>query len=212
MTRLIFIRHGESLYNLERRYTGQTDVPLTEKGVLQAKITADYILENYKTDVIYSSDLVRAVETARPIADALGLPIRTDSRLREINAGIWQGMLFADVKKEYTEEYASYKESGGYQRAPEGESLLDVLERTYEAVLDIIRENEGKTVLISSHNGPIKTLAVPFLKKELPDTESVSNNSVTEVLYDGEKFEVIKFGYDGHLGTLTTSFKEKTAN
>jgi probable phosphoglycerate mutase len=180
--------------------------------VFQAKITADYILKNYKIDAIYSSDLIRAIDTARPIAVALGLPIKTDSRLREIYAGEWQGMLFSDVSVRYAEEYEEYKRSAGLKRTHGGESLLDVLGRTYEAVLDIIRENEGKTILVSSHNGPIKALTAPFLNIELPETQSVSNNSVTEVLCDNGKYEVIKLGYDGHLGELVTKFKEKTAN
>lgn len=212
MTRLILIRHGESLYNLEKRYTGQTDVPLTEKGVLQAKITADYIIENYKIDEIYSSDLSRAVETARPIADALGLTIKTDERLREIYAGEWQKLLFSEVKARYPEEYEEYKRSEGLKRTRGGESLIDVQERAYSAVLDIIRDNPGKTVLISSHNGPIKALLAKLLGIGLPEMKSVSNNSVSEVLCEGGKYEVIKLGYDGHLGELVTSFKEKTAN
>lgn len=212
MTRLILIRHGESTYNLEKRYTGQTDVPLTEKGVLQAKITADYILENYKIDEIYSSDLNRAIETARPIADSLGLPIKTDGRLREIYAGEWQGLLFSEVKARYPEEYAEYKNSEGLRRTRGGESLLDVQERAYPALLDIIRDNPEKTVLISSHNGPIKSLLAKFLGITLPEMNSVSNNSVSEVICEGGKYEVIKLGYDEHLGELVTSFKEKTAN
>ena len=212
MTKLIIIRHGESIYNLEHRYTGQIDVPLTEKGVLQAKITANYILENYKIDEIYSSDLSRAVNTAKPIADALGLPIKTDKRLREIDAGDWHNRLFSEIKVTEKEAYDKYVSSGGLARTPNGESLLDVLNRTYEAVLDIIRENEGKTVLISSHNGPIKTLAVPFLGQKLPDTKSVSNNSVTEVDCDGGKYTVVKLGYDEHLKGMITAFTEKTAN
>ena len=81
MTRLILIRHGESEYNLIRRYTGQSDIDLTDKGRLQASITGEYILANYKIDEIWSSDLRRAIDTARPIAEPLGLPIKTDKRL-----------------------------------------------------------------------------------------------------------------------------------
>ena len=212
MTKLIFIRHGQSTYNLEHRYTGQLDIPLTEKGVRQAEITAEYVLKNYKIDAIYSSDLSRSVNTAKPIADALGLPIKTDARLREIHAGDWQDRLFSEIKETCKEEYDKYVSSGGCVRTPNGESLEDVLNRTYAAVLDIIRENEGKTVLISSHNGPIKTLAVPFLGQKLPDTKSVSNNSVTEVDCDGGKYTVVKLGYDEHLSGMITAFTEKTAN
>ena len=212
MTKLVIIRHGESIYNLEHRYTGQCDVPLTERGMLQAKITAEHVLQNYKIDAIYSSDLSRAVNTARPIADALGLPINTDERLREVYAGEWQERLFSEIKLTCKEEYERYKNSGGYERTPGGESMADVLERAHAAVLDIIRENEGKTVLISSHNGPIKALEAPFLNQKLHETASVSNNSVTEVDCDGGKYTVVKLGYDEHLTGLITQFTDKTAN
>ena len=87
MTKLILIRHGERVFNLKARYTGQTDVPLTEKGIEQAKITAEYILKNYKIDAVYSSDLARAIDTARPVAEPLGLKIKTDN-------GVWEAELY----------------------------------------------------------------------------------------------------------------------
>ena len=212
MTRLILIRHGESEYNLIRRYTGQTDVMLTDKGRLQAKITADYILESYKIDEIISSDLIRAIDTARPIADALGLEIKTDKRLREIYAGDWQGLLFADVEKIYAEEYAEYKKNRETSRTPNGEGLCDVQKRTWEAILDIAREGEGKTVLVSTHNGPLMSLIVKLYGKTLNETTSLSNNSVTEIEYENGEFRVIKCGYDEHLKELNTKFSSSTHN
>ena len=212
MTKLILIRHGESVFNLKKRYTGQLDVPLTEKGIEQAKITAEYILKNYKIDAVYSSDLSRAVETARPVAVALGLDIKTDRRLREINAGKWQGLLFAAVKEKYKEEYEFYVRNPMIATTPNGEGKLDVLERAYAAILDIAAENNGKTVLVSFHNGPLKFLQIPMLGIGFDDIKSLPNNSITEVDVEGEDFKVIKLGYDGHLGELSTTFTEKTAN
>lgn len=142
MTRLIIVRHGESLYNLERRYTGQTDVPLTEKGITQAKITAEYVLKNYKIDTVYSSDLSRAVDTARPVAEPLGHTIKTDPRLREIFAGRWQGLLFSEVKEVYKEEYELYQRDKNVGRTLDGESMIDVRDRAYAAIKDIAEKND----------------------------------------------------------------------
>ena len=163
MTKLILIRHGESTYNLERRYTGQTDVPLTEKGILQAKITADYILENYKIDAVYSSDLSRAVDTARPIAEPLGLEIKTDARLREIYAGKWQGILFSEVRTIYAEDHERYKRDRENAKTTGGEGMADVRDRAFSAICDIIKENPDKTVLVSAHNGSLMALQSPLL-------------------------------------------------
>ena len=214
MTKLVIVRHGESLFNLTRQYTGQTDVPLTEKGITQAKITAEYILQNYKIDEVYSSDLCRAIDTARPVAEPLGLDIKTDNRLREINAGIWQGMYFADVREKYKEEYALYQSDRATQRTPGGEGLFDVQKRTLEAIDDISKTNDGKTVMIATHNGPLMTISTKLQGQSLNEAKSLSNNSITEIDYENGEYTIVKLGFDGHLGSLVTSFdkKDKAAN
>lgn len=212
MTRILLIRHGESVFNLERKYSGQLDVPLTEKGVEQAQKTADYILKNYKIDAVYSSDLSRAINTAKPISEPLGLEIKTDPRLREIYAGKWQGLYFADVGVLYKEEYESYKADKENARTLGGEGMQDVMKRVVESVLEIAQTNDGKTVLISTHNGPLMTLEVPLLNITLNDIYSLSNNSITEIEYSEGKFKLIKLGYDEHLGDLITKFTNKHSN
>lgn len=212
MTRLVLIRHGESVFNLERKYSGQLDIPLTEKGVTQAQKTADYILENYKIDVVYSSDLSRAINTAKPISEPLGLKINTDPRLREIYAGKWQGLYFADVGVIYKEEYEAYKADKENARTLGGEGMQDVMKRMLEAVWEIAEKNDGKTVLISTHNGPLMTLEVPLLNISLNEIYSLSNNSITELEYSNGEFKLIKLGYDEHLGSLATKFTNKHSN
>ena len=93
MTKLIFLRHGESEYNRIKKYAGQLDVPLSEVGKQQAIIAGSYIAKNYKIDEIYSSNLSRAIETAQPIANA----IHIDKRLSELDSGVW------------TDQYIRYK-------------------------------------------------------------------------------------------------------
>ena len=100
MTRMIFVRHGESVGNLERRFYGNFDKGLTELGKRQADKTGEYILNNYKLDIAYASDLGRAFETGRIIAEKQGLTPIPDTGLREIYAGIWENMLFDDIMKE----------------------------------------------------------------------------------------------------------------
>ena len=212
MTRLILIRHGESEFNLEGKYTGQLDAPLTETGVAQAAVTAEYILKNYQINKVYSSDLSRAVNTAKPIAEPLGLEIKTDARLREIYAGKWQGLYFEDVKTIYKEEYDLYKSDKIKYTTLGGEGMSDVMKRMLEAVTEIAEENDGKTVLISTHNGPLMTLMVPLLNVTLNETYSVPNNSITEAEYENGKFKLIKLGYSDHLGSLITNFKNRHAN
>ena len=91
MTTLIMVRHGLSTGNLEGVYCGQLDYPLAEKGFAQAALTGKYLKKNYHIDHIYSSDLLRAMQTAEPTARAFGLEIIPESDLREIGVGEWQG-------------------------------------------------------------------------------------------------------------------------
>ena len=212
MTRLLIVRHGESLYNLEKRYTGQTDVPLTEKGRVQAELTAKYVLQNYSVDVVYSSDLCRAIDTAKPVAEPLGLEIKTDPRLREMYAGKWQGILFSEVRELFKEDYDLYKSDKNKGRTTGGESMLDVRDRAYAAIKDIAEENPGKTVFVATHNGTLMAIQSPILNIDINDVQSTSNNSVTELIYEGGSFKIVKFDYTEHLGDLVTSFKSKTHN
>ena len=84
MVTLLLVRHGESLYNMQRCFTGHSDIPLTELGEKQAELTAQYLTEHFKVDAIWSSDLQRAKSTAKPCADRLGLPINCDYRIEDM--------------------------------------------------------------------------------------------------------------------------------
>ena len=90
MTRLILVRHGQSQANEKRNFAGQTDSPLTDLGKEQALLTAEYISENYKVDVVYASDLQRAYYTGQKIAEKCGVPIIKCQGLREIFVGEWE--------------------------------------------------------------------------------------------------------------------------
>ncbi|WP_198661612.1 histidine phosphatase family protein [Lewinella sp. IMCC34183] len=95
MTRIGFVRHGITDWNLDKRVQGHTDIPLNEKGKLQAKALAGR-LTNEDWDLIYSSDLSRAKETAGTIAEAKGVPVKLDHRLREMDCGAVEGTTAAE--------------------------------------------------------------------------------------------------------------------
>ena len=117
MTRLIFIRHGQSEANAQNRFAGQTNVPLTELGKAQAKCAAEYIVKREKIDKIYSSDLQRAHNTALPVSELTGIPINDATELREICAGIWEGRLANEIEVEY-------EKGRGIITIPEGTTAL----------------------------------------------------------------------------------------
>lgn len=156
MTHFCLIRHGQTNWNLEGRYQGQSDVPLNEKGLAQAGSLAERLKDNMFT-AIYSSDLQRAGQTAEPIANLLGLPIQFEPRLREINQGQWEGVLVEEIKARYAEIWSQRTVDPANVRPPGGETVGEVAERIYAALDDIARLFPDGRVLIVSHGLSIAT-------------------------------------------------------
>ncbi len=174
MTRLIIVRHGYSITNAANRFTGQTDVPLTDEGKRQAECVADYLVSHEHIDTVYSSDLCRAVDTARPTAERLGLPIHTDTALRELAMGVWEGMLFDDVNRLYASDVAE-RQKNVYHPCPEGESTAQMFERVKGALWKIAAENEGKTVMVVTHGGAVRIINCLAAGKEVTCAMQFSN-------------------------------------
>jgi len=156
MTQLCLIRHGQTDWNLEGRYQGQSDVPLNQTGLAQAQSLAEQ-LKGPTFSAIYSSDLMRARQTAEPIAKMLGITIQVDLRLREIDQGEWEGVLVEDIKARYAELWSQRTVDPANVRPPGGETVGEVATRIYEALDDIARLFPTERVLIVSHGLSIAT-------------------------------------------------------
>lgn len=150
MTTLILIRHGETDWNLEGRYSGQTDVPLNTNGKRQARKTAER-LQNQKIDAIYSSDLIRAQETAEALGHERDIPLHLDARLREINQGQWEGMHIEEIRTRYAEAWKVHKENPLSVAPPGGETVGQVRARVFAAVADILHQHPKAVIAIVSH-------------------------------------------------------------
>ena len=155
-TRLCLIRHGQTDWNLEGRYQGQSDVPLNDNGRAQARSIVEK-LKGRNFSAIYSSDLSRARETAEPIAKAFGIPLRIEPRLREINQGEWEGQLVDNLKARYSELWAQRAVDPANVRPPGGETVGEVATRVYAALDDIARTFPTGDVLVVSHGLSIAT-------------------------------------------------------
>lgn len=207
MTRIILIRHGQSIANLERVYAGHTDIDLSELGKVQAQKTAEYVADKYKIDKIYASDLKRAYNTAKPISDSLKIEIIPDERLREIFAGEWEGLKFDYLMEEYKDEYGVWKNDIGNARCTGGESVKELAERILAKITEIAKENDGKTVVIATHATPIRSMQCLWQGMSFDDMKDVawvSNASVTEAIYENGEFSIVLAGYDEHLKDLVS--------
>ncbi len=210
MTRMIFVRHGESIGNLERRFYGNFDRGLSELGKKQAEKAGEYLLENYKLDIAYASDLGRAFETGSIIAEKQGLSPIPDMGLREIYAGVWENMLFDEIMVKYEKEYYIWKNDIWNSRPVDGEAVKDLCCRVREAVWKIAEANDGKTVLIATHATPIRALECEWRGEpyeNMKDHPWVKNASVSVIDYDVEKHTVtpVIIGEAEFMGDMITA-------
>jgi broad specificity phosphatase PhoE len=152
MTDLWLIRHGQTEWNLDGRWQGQTsNAPgLNETGYAQALAISRH-LTGTRFAAVYSSDLLRARQTAELLAEPLGLTVILEPRLREINLGAWEGRLGRDIEALHPNQLAERATDPLHSRAPQGESPFEVAERVIAAVKDIAGEHPGDSVLIVSH-------------------------------------------------------------
>ena len=150
-TTIVLVRHGETDWNRERRYQGHADTPLNEAGRAQARELAE-ILRPERVSAVYTSPLRRASETARIVADRLGLEARELEPLREIDVGDWQGLTVDEVRARYPERADVSWHSGW----PNGETHDELSARVVPALLELGRRHAGDRVLGVTHAGPIR--------------------------------------------------------
>lgn len=201
MTTLLLIRHGESVANANHEFVGHTDVGLSPRGKLQAEKTAEFIKENYKIDKVYASDLKRAYETGKAVADKCGVEIVSDPGLREIFAGDWEGRTRDDLI-ENSPEYGVWRTDIGNCTPPNGESVKSVYERIPLKLLQLAIQNEGKTIAIASHATPIRCVISKWMGLGLSGMKLFPwppNASVTEVTFENDIFMITKAPQDKHL-------------
>ncbi|MFQ5409006.1 MAG: histidine phosphatase family protein [Anaerolineales bacterium] len=150
MTTLFLVRHGQTDWNVQGRYTGQSDIPLNALGRRQAHAAASQ-LADLSPSAVYTSDLQRAYETARIIAQRCTLPLYTDVRLREINQGVWEGLLLDEIKARYAAEFARRAADPVHIAPPGGERVGAVQTRVLNAVADIVAAFPAQQVVVASH-------------------------------------------------------------
>lgn len=164
MSKLVLIRHGESQWNLENRFTGWVDVPLSPKGIEEAKV-AGKKLAGFTFDRAFSSVLARANETLRIILEALGqttIPIEKDKALNERMYGELQGLNKAETAKKYGDEQVKIWRRSYDVRPPGGESLKDTAERVLPYYDSRIKPYvlKGETMLIAAHGNSLRALVM----------------------------------------------------
>ena len=151
---ILLARHGETEENRERRFQGQKDVPLNDRGREQARALAAQAAGEGLA-ALYTSPLIRARETAEIVAERIGLEPRADDRLKEVDVGEWQDRLKDDVAREDPDGWAAFRAAGEDFRFPGGESLAEQQERVIAALVDITQRGD-LPALVVCHRGVIR--------------------------------------------------------
>ncbi len=202
-TRLLIVRHGESLANAVRVFLGHTNLGLSERGHEQARATAEY-LKGEPISAIYSSDLCRAYDTAMPHAMMRSMSVVPDERLRELYIGEWENMKIDDIIARYGEEYTvGWKLKFGEYTPPGGESIQACGERFFSRVLEIARAHEGECILITAHAAVIRSFFAKIAgiapERVAEEIDFPYNASVTTVYYDGSALIPGEYSHARHL-------------
>ncbi|MBE6702817.1 MAG: histidine phosphatase family protein [Ruminococcaceae bacterium] len=206
MTKLIIVRHGESEANEKGVVAGHNDYKLSALGLEQARQTADH-LAGERIDLVCSSDLTRAVQTAEPVAKARGLQVMTYPELRETYCGRWEGVTFEYLQTKEADAYASFRDDYMYFTLPEGENIWESGVRFYNKVKELADANPDKTIFIAAHGAVIRVFWVLCCgtPREIAGEKHPypSNASYSVVEYKDGKMLPVEFSHDSHLTVAT---------
>jgi probable phosphoglycerate mutase len=203
VTRIVAIRHGETAWNVDTRLQGHLDIPLNDTGRWQAQRTASALVEE-GISAVYSSDLLRALQTAEALGDALSLPVVTDTRLRERAFGVFEAHTFAEIEARWPADARRWM-----QREPDftpqgGESLREAYLRCIDAVHALAAAHAGQTIALVSHGGVMDCLYRAATRLDLQARRSwpLGNASINRLLHTGIGLTLIGWSDTRHLDVM----------
>ncbi len=202
-TRLIFVRHGQTEWNVEARAQGHLDSALTPRGRAQA-LAVGQRLKEMDFSRLYSSDLGRARQTAEIIAGQTGHEVNTDSRLREQSMGVFEGLIRPEIEENYGEELARFFKMDPDYAVPNGESGRQFFTRTTACFKELASNHSGETIVVVTHGGVLKNLFyfVINLPLDAPRRHSLLNSSLNTVIRDNGEWRIENWGDVTHLDGL----------
>jgi probable phosphoglycerate mutase len=198
--RLVLIRHGVTDWNREGRFQGHRDPDLSTAGRHEAALAAERLAgdERLRPTRVVASSLTRAIATARPIADAVGLEVEADDRLIEIGQGEWEGRTHAELEIEDAERYLAWRRATGVRQPPGGEPIEAATERVRAFVASLEPGGDG-TACVVSHGGTLRILAHVLL--ELADVHvlEVDNASIGAAVWSSGAWQLERWNDSLHL-------------
>lgn len=200
VTRIVAIRHGETDWNVDTRIQGQLDIALNGKGQEQAR-RLGRALADEALDVVYSSDLQRALHTASEIAERAGAPMVVEPSLRERAFGTFEGLTWADIERDHPKASRSWRKRDADFGPPGGETLADFFARAVNAIAALAERHRGQHIAVVTHGGVLDALYRASARIELaaPRTWQLRNASINRVLHGEHGFSLVGWGDVMHL-------------
>ena len=204
-TRITAVRHGETAWNVETRIQGQLDIPLNETGRWQAQRLARALAARESNAAIYSSDLLRAWDTAISIADATKLTLKTDEGLRERGFGTFQGKTYAEIEATWPQETLRWRKREPEWSPPEGESLLQFRQRVLDTAQALAARHMGEQIVMVAHGGVMDVLyrAATGLDLQATRTWTLGNAAINRLLWTPDGFTIVGWADTSHLDDET---------
>ena len=193
--RLVLVRHGETVWNIEQRMQGQQDSPLTAQGVAQAQALARRLV-HFAPKLVYTSDLGRTLATARPIAEACGVPLVEDRELRERHLGLFEGLTLIEIERRHPEVWCRFRTEGQDYVVPGGESVRQRFDRSVRALTRIARSHPGESAVVVAHAGTLDSAFRAVTGVPLDERRSFSraHGSLHVLEYQAEQWQLITWG------------------
>ena len=195
------MRHGETAWNVDARIQGQLDIALNENGRCQAQRLARSLAAREPMAAIYSSDLLRARDTAESIAQAVGLMLVTETGLRERSFGRFEGKTFVEIEASWPADTARWRTRDPDWAPPGGESLATVRERVLQATHALAARHTGEQIVLVAHGGVLDALyrAATGLSIDAPRTWTLGNASINRLLWTPQGLTLVGWADTAHL-------------
>ncbi len=204
MAKITLVRHGESLWNGERRIQGTQDPPLSARGLRQTdRLVARLAVEHPgRLAAVYTSPLRRAAETAERLAAQLRLPVVREPDLREMSLGKWEGLTVQEIQTAFPGSYERWLEDPAACPAPGGEGLPDFARRTARALTRMQEAHPGSDLLVVTHGGVVKALLCLVLGLDVRYLFRLKqdNTALSQIQFDGAERRVLFVNDTCHLG------------
>jgi probable phosphoglycerate mutase len=201
LTRIILVRHGETEWNRVERFRGRADVPLNERGLLQAEATAREIGSRVSAAAVYSSPLSRAMRTAQTIAQRQSLLVQVHQGLADIDYGQWQGLSTEEVRQRWPEQLAAWYQTPHMVRIPEGESLDELRVRCAATVKEITTKHSECVVVLVAHTVVNRIILLFVLGLDNSRFWHLRQDTcaMNEIEVDGEELTLVSMNDTCHL-------------